>query len=199
MKNLKTTNEARQLADELLKQALENEPRITADLQNIALEISAEMVGLENKFKTEVSLTRKLINGAIPNLQTIQEVAEVINDALRYTFILPLETYNEDFRQIVERLRNSNYQIPANRIWNAWKNIGKRFDKGYRGINITVISSQNQKFELQFHTAESYQLKTETHFLYEELRDKQISRERQTKIIEMLKKEAEDVERPEGI
>ncbi len=187
------------LAQKLLDEAQENEPQITADLQTIAREVSAETVGLENKFKTEVSLTRKLINGAIPNLQTIQEVAEIINDALRYTFILPFETYNEDFRQIVERLRNSDYQIPESRIWNAWGNIGKRFDKGYRGINITVISSQNQKFELQFHTAESYRLKTETHFLYEELRDKRTSRERQAKIIEMLKREAENVERPKGI
>lgn len=192
-------NEARRLVVELLTQAAKNEPQITADLQNITREISVEIIGLENKFKTQVSLMRKLINATIPNLQTIQEVAEINNDALRYTFVLPFETYAEGSRQIIESLQNLNYRIPANRIWNAWENIGRRFDKGYRGINITAISSQNQKFELQFHTAESYRLKTETHFLYAELRDKKISRERQSKIIEMLKRSAENVERPKGV
>ena len=61
MDNLTLTRKARHLAKELLKQAKENEPTITADLQSITRKISAEMAGLENKFKTEMSLTRKLL------------------------------------------------------------------------------------------------------------------------------------------
>ncbi|MDQ3180889.1 MAG: hypothetical protein M3Q33_10255, partial [Acidobacteriota bacterium] len=77
--------EARGLAKKLLAQAEENEPKITADLQTIAWEVSAQMVGLENKFKSEESLTRKLVDTANANSQTLEEVAEIINDALRFT------------------------------------------------------------------------------------------------------------------
>lgn len=190
---------ARRLAQKLLAEAVENEPQITVDLQKIASELSAEMVGLENRFKTEKSLTRKILDTAIPNSEPLEQVAENINDALRYTFILPSEIYAKKFNQTIEILKESDYQIPKERIWNAWRTAGKIFDKGYRGINITVISSKSQIFELQFHTAESYKLKTETHFLYKALKNKKVSEKRQMEIIEMLRKKAENVKRPEGV
>ena len=108
------------------------------------------MIGLENKFKTEDSLTQKLIDVAGNDLQRLQRKAKNINDALRYTFVLPFTVYAESFLQTLQKLNELGYQIPEHRIWNAWETIGERFDKGYRGINITVISSQKQKFELQF-------------------------------------------------
>ena len=199
MDNLTLPRKARRLAKELLKQAIENEPQITADLQNIAWEISGEVVGLKNKFKTEISLVRKLIDRADFNSESIREIAESVNDVLRYTFILPFEIYAKGFRQTIETLRELGYQIPENRIWNAWQTAGKRFDKGYRGVNITIISSQKQNFELQFHSAESFRLKTETHFLYEEVRSRKTSKKRKSEIIETLIRMAENIKRPEGI
>lgn len=89
--------------------------------------------------------------------------------------------------------------IPPNRIWNAWENEGTSRDTGYRGINITVISSQNQRFELQFHTAESFRLKTETHHLYEELRNLKTFDVQREKIIKEILKSAKQVERPKEI
>ena len=52
---------AKKYAENLITQAVKNEPEITETLQKIALEVSAEMVGLEHKFKTEESLTQKFI------------------------------------------------------------------------------------------------------------------------------------------
>ena len=199
MKNLKTTNEARQFAVELLKEATEKEPQITADLQNIAWETSAVMVGLESKLKTEMSLTRKLIDAVGDDVQKFERKAKGINDVLRYTFVLPFEIYTEITQKTIETLTKLGYRIPDNRIWNAWQTIGASFDKGYRGINITVISSQKQIFELQFHTEESFRLKTETHYLYEELRRKDILRERKTKLIEKCLNAAENVQKPKGV
>jgi hypothetical protein len=196
---IKSYQTAQLLAQELLLQAQKNEPNITADLQNIAEKVTAEMVGLERKFKTEESLTRKLAETAEVSSEKIERVAESVNDALRYTFVLPFEIYAESFQKAIEILINSDYQVPKKRIWNAWKNIGRSRDKGYRGINITVISSQNQKFELQFHTAESFALKTETHNLYKELRSKMVSEKRETELIDEMKKAALRVSKPEGI
>ncbi len=190
---------ARLLAHNLLAEAEKNEPQITADIKQMVSEISAETVGLENKFKTKKSLTRKILNTATLNSEPLEQVAESINDALRYTFVLPAESYARKFRQTIGKLKESGYRIPKERIWNAWRTAGKSFDKGYRGINVTVISSQSQLFELQFHTAESYKLKTQTHFQYKLLKNKKISEKRQSEIIETLRKQAENVKRPEGV
>jgi hypothetical protein len=196
---IKSYRTAQSLARKLLDEARENEPQITADLEKTALGISAEMVGLEHKFKTETSLIRKLVDSVGDDLQKLKPKAKSINDVLRYTFVLPFEIYAERFHKTIERLSELNYRIPENRIWNAWQTIGERFDKGYRGINITIISSQKQKFELQFHTEDSFRVKTETHFLYEQSRQKGISEKRETELIEERKKAAKSIERPQGV
>jgi hypothetical protein len=190
---------AQKLARELLVQAEKNEPQITEDLKSIAKTVSAEMAGLENRLKSEKSLVRKLIDRANFNAEPVYETAEQLNDALRFTFLLPFETYAAQFRQTIKELENLGYEVSERLIWNAWQTAGKRFDRGYRGINITVISSQSQKFELQFHTAESLALKNKTHFLYRKLRDRKTSRERKSEIIEKLRKMSENVKRPEGV
>ncbi|MGI9055564.1 MAG: ATP nucleotide 3'-pyrophosphokinase, partial [Pyrinomonadaceae bacterium] len=69
-------------------------------------------------------------------------------------------------------------------------------ETGYRGINITVKSSQNQLFELQFHTEESFRLKTETHNFYEEARQISTSEQRRNEIIKQVIKLATDVKIP---
>lgn len=207
-------NRSRQFARSLLTQAEKNEPQITADLQKIASEISAEIAGLDNKFKTVQSLTKKITGEAIVGVKilvssgySINEAIEksikrqVIrnNDALRYTFIFPLEKYVFGYKQAIEKLRRTHYEVPENRIWNAWKNIGTVFDKGYRGVNVTVISSEKQKFELQFHTVESYRLKTETHPLYKLLRSGKISQEFEIKITEKIIRLVQQIKTPKGV
>ncbi len=196
---IKSYRTAQILAQKLLDEARESEPQITNDLEKIALEVSAEMVGLENKFKSEISLIRKLVGMTQTDSAEIAQIVEKFNDALRYTFILPFEIYMKSFRKTLEKLQDKGYEIPENKIWNAWKNIQTKFDRGYRGINITIISSRNQKFELQFHTAESFDFKTETHRFYEESRNIETSRKRKREIADILVKAAEKIAVPEGV
>lgn len=199
MKNPAIIKEARQLAGKLLRQIIKDEPKFTKDLQTIARENSAEMVGLEHKFKSPESLIRKLITESYGNLRKLLRVAESINDVLRYTFILPIQIYTDGFRRTIEHLRRSGYRVPENRIWNAWENVGSVKDRGYRGINITVISSQNRKFEIQFHTEASYELKTKTHDLYKEARLAETLPERREEIKEIVLEKAEKIEIPNGV
>ena len=198
----------------MLERARGNEPQITADLQQIARDVSAEMAGLENKFKAEESLTRKIAEGSVKNIRKLFESgyplessieesvkirAERNNDALRYTFIFQFEKYVFGVKQSLQKLKQTGFEVSESKIWNAWKNIGMPFDKGYRGINITIISSRKQIFELQFHTGASYKLKTETHFLYEELRLLETSDERKDEIIRKLIETAQAVKVPKGV
>jgi hypothetical protein len=196
---IKSYQTAQILALELLDQARENEPQITVELKKIAQQVSAKIVGLGNKFKMEESLIRKLIDKSYGNVRKLPKKAETINDVLRYTFVLPIKVYANAVRQTVEKLSDSGYQVPEHKIWNAWQIVGSEKDRGYRGINCTVISSNGQKFELQFHTGDSFVLKTQTHYLYVELRDRKISGKRETELINILREMAGSIKRPEGI
>jgi len=199
MENLTAKIQARRLAEILIAQAKENEPPITAGLQNIAAKVSAAIIGLENKFKTEQSITRKLIDLTEADSAEISRTAEKFNDALRYTFVLPFEIYIKSFRQTIGELQKAGCRIPENKIWNAWENIATKFDRGYRGINITIISSQGQKFELQFHTAESFEFKSENHRLYKESKNRKTSPDRKREIGRYLIGQAKKIPIPEGV
>ena len=193
---------ASSLAKKLLAQAKFNEAKITKDLQNITEKLEVELNGLENKFKTEHSLVRKLIDSSVRDLSDLSLEAKLekhskrVNDVLRYTFLLPIDSYKIIFERILKTLSNSGYEINERRIWNAWENAETERDTGYRGINITVKSSNKQLFELQFHTEESFRLKSETHNLYEEARQISISERRRNEIIEQIIKLAIEVEIP---
>lgn len=121
---------AAEYARQLLKYAKTQEPQISEDLQKIAAEVAAEMVGLECKFKSEESLTRKISDESAKSTKSIVDfgysVDESIeksttrqakrnNDTLRYTFLFPLEKYVFGFRQTVERLIKKGYTVPENK------------------------------------------------------------------------------------
>ncbi len=201
-------------AQNLLEIAYRNEPEITVILAEIAQMVSAEIVGLEHRFKTEESLTRKIAETSVKNVRkllesdyfsvdTVEQIIETrakhLNDALRYTFVFTDEKYIFGFKSSLQKLKQVDFIVPKNKIWNAWKNIGTLFDKGYRGINTTVFSSQGQVFELQFHTRASFELKTETHFLYEELRLLGTSNKRKDEIVQKLIEMAQTVKIPKGV
>lgn len=152
-------------------------------MQAIAKQFDGEMVGLEYRFKSEESLTRKIndqsnrIERALIKLgkapvqaskTALDETVSGINDSLRYTISFPKERYYSAFEKTVASLERQGYKVAA--INDFWQKAGTTFDTGYRGINATLISPNGQKFELQFHTPESFKLKMETHSLYEEVR-----------------------------
>lgn len=190
---------ARLLAERLLHEAVENEPSITKDLMRVAKSNDVLLDGLRNKFKSRDSLTRKLADESIKRRIPIEKTAKRNNDTLRYTFILKEKNYGKVFSDTLSELIKSGYEIPKKRIWNAWNLQGLVTDTGYRGINITVISSQKQKFEIQFHTEASFRLKTKTHDLYREFRNPKTSATRKIEITKTMLELAENIKRPKGI
>jgi len=138
MENFTIRIEAQRLAEGLLAQARENELEITADLQKIAPEVDAKIIGLENRFKAEKSLARKLslLADRDKSNQSVQHKLEKFarrnNDTLRYTFILSNDRYARDFYKTIETLKQNGFLIPQNRIWNAWENAETAKDTGYK-------------------------------------------------------------------
>jgi hypothetical protein len=207
-------NAANDCARKLLAGAFANEPEITRDLQAAAFEVPAELFGLEDRFKSQHSLADKITRRVQRNIKiltasgrTPEEAFEKAlqmqsgntNDVLRYTFVLSFNDYAFSFKRSLEKLRRKDYRIPENKIWNAWRNVGTEYDKGYRGINVTVISSQGQMFEIQFHTKESFRLKTETHDLYKQAVSSESSSEKRMKAVQTMIESAGKVPIPKGV
>ncbi len=197
VKILNFKNKASDAAKQLLDEAQKNEPAITKDLKSIAALNNSELTGLENKFKDENSLTDKLCNNAIKLNSSITAEAKRNNDTLRYTMIFSPDDYRNGYSQVLNELESRGYKL--RKIWNAWATAETVYDSGYRGINVTVISSQKQKFELQFHTVASFRVKTETHNLYEEKRDPKTSLNKRLELNETMKTIAQKIERPKGV
>lgn len=185
------------LAQKLLVKARQNELMITTDIRKIAAFTKAKVVGLENRLKTEQSLARKIADISTKFKIQPEKIASRNNDVLRYTFIFSDEKYQSGFNLTLDTLKIAGYNVA--KIFNAWENENTPKDTGYRGINITVISSQKQKFELQFHTDESFRVKSETHNLYDEQRNPQTSEKRRREIIEIVKRLSKKIRRPNGI
>lgn len=189
---------ASELAKQLLSEAQTNEPKITKSLQAIAKLNQAEMVGLNDKFKSEMSLARKLSDDAQrAEDSSIENQAKQIDDVLRYTMIFSEGDYENGYQSVLSELQGKGFDI--RKVWNAWAMEDTPEDTGYRGINATIISSQNQQFELQFHTEKSFRVKTETHNLYEERRNPQISEKRFVELKKIGTENAKKITRPRGI
>lgn len=156
-------NSAANHAKQILKQAEKHEPQITQVLQQASKEANATMTGLEYKLKSEASLARKIKTDAIKDAVSYSETAKGINDALRYTMIFDAEKFVNQYAEVRSALEKKGFN---------WLKVKNTWQDGavYKGVN-TVLEFKGQRFELQFHTQESYDLKNgELHELYERAR-----------------------------
>lgn len=187
---------------ELLENAKEIEPAVTEDLEHIVFKLGCKLIGLENRFKDEESLTRKLKDRAAERhfntfINSLAKQSKKINDALRYTVIAEEDKYIEKHIEILKQLSDVGYEIVHS--WNAWKDEGELNDRGYRGINVTVRHWHGQLFELQFHTAESWRVKSETHRLYKEWRLRDTPHARKEELLAELRKTASQITAPRNV
>ena len=151
----------------------EAERGLSADTQAIKQEngYGAWLEGFEFRLKGEDRLKEKIAEGlatATPDA-TPHQVLRLIPDAIRYTFCFQSESYARGYYDIKERLENRGYEMYYSRNW--WT------DPEYKGINTRWVTAEGQRFEVQFHTPESFHAKHDvTHAAYERIRDPTTSR-----------------------
>ncbi len=160
-------------ADDLIARIREPEKTITADLQRIELE-SAEggyLVGLEHRVKGDHRLKEKLADAAKAEIGLGPESFAKISDAIRYTFCFSGDAYVGGYGDVSQRLEASGYQMVFSK--NRW--VG---DPQFKGVNTRWVTPEGHRFEVQFHTPESFHAKEElTHRSYQRLRSPDASRE----------------------
>lgn len=139
--------------------AVANEPAVTATVKNVAKKVGADMAGIEYRIKSKESYLRKIRSNYNPNGNEYE-----VKDILRYTYTASSDKLTEVTLKAIESYRNMGYNTDA--IKNYWLN--KR--NPYNGINTIVKATNGQKFELQYHTPESYSVKDAMHGLYEKWR-----------------------------
>lgn len=140
--------------------ATESEPLITSSVKAVAGNSGLETYGLKNRVKGKESYLRKIRAEYNPDGNTYE-----VKDIIRYT----LGSENPDI--LVERmsvaiaeLNEMGYNtIALKNTWNNPKNP-------YKGINTIVAAPNGQKFEIQYHTRESFETKEKMHKLYEDWR-----------------------------
>jgi len=155
-------------ADDEIAIVQRNEGAITEQMGDAEREngYGGHLVGLEFRLKGEDRLKEKIadhVETGAPDA-TIQEILLDIPDAIRYTFCTPRENYTSAYMDIKERLEARGYDMYYTQ--NHWSSTQ------YKGINTRWITSDGQRFEVQFHTPESFNAKQEvTHPAYERLRN----------------------------
>ena len=127
--------------------AVANEPEITTKVKEIAESAGLDTYGLENRIKSRQRYAEKLE-------KNLSKGKSEVDDILRYT--LGTEESSklvEKMKAAIENLSDAGYNTVV--LKNTWQ------DKlnPYKGINTTVVSLSNQKFEIQYHTQESFKAK----------------------------------------
>jgi peptidoglycan hydrolase-like protein with peptidoglycan-binding domain len=184
---------AQQAADRLLKKASEAEKSVTPDLKKLADANGAKMEGLDYRLKTKESLTRKIANDALENNTTPTEAAQNINDTFRYTMVLDKKSLATGANGVMKSLEDAGYTKIQ---------VKNTFKPGavYKGVNTTFESPQGQKFELQFHTPESFDMKQNvTHGLYEKARLPETSPAEKAALVKQMRSLSDSVPQPDNI
>ena len=182
------------LADGYMARAAANEPDVSRILQEVAAQQGGTMAGFEHRLKKRDSLLRKIRSRLADSPDT--PVAEiVIDDALRYTLQVddqPPGRHGEAIRATFAALEAAGHAVQ--RVKNYWP----RGDN-YSGVNAVLVAPDGLSWELQFHTADSFRIKEETHELYEELRDDATPVARKREVFQLLAAPWEQVPIPEGL
>ena len=150
----------------------EAEPPISADMQAVEKENTCGgwLAGFDRRIKGDDRLKEKVAEQAAAEPdKSSSAILRKIPDALRFTCCFEPGNYAGGYYDIKARLEGAGHEMY--RSTNHWA------DPEYKGINTRWITQQGQRFEVQFHTPESFHAKEHvTHEAYERLRRPQATR-----------------------
>ena len=123
------------------------------------------LVGLDHRLKGPDRLKEKIADKlGIKGVVGPGDAVKTINDAIRYTFCFGGDDYVRGHDHVQARLESAGYRMTYRK--NHWLD-----DPHYKGINSRWTTPDRGRFELQFHTRESFYAKEQlTHPAYRRLR-----------------------------
>jgi hypothetical protein len=137
---------------------------ISPAMQDIEAAVpGAKLVGFDNRLKGQDRFKEKISAELIDKPHhSVSEIADRTADTVRYTYEFSREHYVADYWAVRHELADRGYELLMSR--NTWDH------DEYKGINTRWMTPSSERFEVQFHTPESFQAKQLTHEAYERLR-----------------------------
>ncbi|MCL9844390.1 XopAD/skwp family type III secretion system effector [Ralstonia solanacearum] len=141
------------------------EPRMTSTIE-AAIGGIGILRGRENRIKAEGALRQKLRVLMHKGHETPEDAAAAMNDTLRYSVVLKPDAFAAGYADIMGNLDRAG--LVKTRVQNAFKPGWETF----KGINVKFIGrdaeGQSVRLEVQFHTDETFDLKTRYHDSYKQ-------------------------------
>jgi hypothetical protein len=182
------------LAPEAIDKATADEPEITTLLESVVEGTgSGRLEGLEFKLKEEDSLKEKLEKECLKHEISPQKALSTMNDLNRYTYIDTEDNLLSNTNYVLKSFEQKGYTVA--RVKNSLVDV----NADYRGINTVLISPNGRKFELQFHTKASFDVKMSNHKLYEEQRKPGTTEKRYLELKKEMNIAAKAIPTPAGI
>ena len=171
-------------AHNVYKEARRHEHKVTRDLSSSVTKSGGEMHGLENRFKAESSIDRKLLLG------------KEVKDALRYTAILSEDDFVIQYNSVKFLMEQKGYEETR------CKNYFEEYRQGkvsHKSVQCNFKTPDGYEYELQFQTKASQKAKDKKVPLYEEARNPNTSETRKKELEKQMRDLADKVPDPPGI
>jgi hypothetical protein len=162
--------------------------RIEAQLDHGTLVPDTEKFALKspNRFKEKLAK----LTARYPERGS-EQLASAIHDGIRYTFIIDPQAYVAGVHAAEQKLSAEGYRLQLRKP--SWD------DPDYKGVNSRWLDpGTGARFEVQFHTPESWEAKQLTHGLYEKLVDPRITPEQRSRLDDEQRKITARITIPEG-
>ena len=195
----KLHREAAATAKAAVAKASKAEKQITNDLDEIADITGSKLAGRDFRLKTEKSLTRKLVTECKEQSDKKNrdvhpdEAVKRMYDINRYTVMDDEEHLTATFMETKRRLEAKGYKVK--RV----KNTLGDTNVDYRGVNCVIETKDGTRFELQFHTKKSLEVKEVNHVMYEEERKDDTPPERKKQLKKQMSENARSIPTPKDI
>lgn len=159
-------------AQELYQKIATQEPEISKDMCEIALDNGGQLYGLAYSCKTGKSMRSKIDR---KNAKRIDDGKEPLSDAevvaglgdiVRYTQLCDHDKIAENTQKTIDKLKEKGYDVVE--VDNKWLNP----ENSYKGMHIGAVSPGGVTIELQIHSELSMRTKETVHPLYDVSREK---------------------------
>ncbi|GAB4582306.1 phage tail tape measure protein [Nocardia sp. IFM 10818] len=159
--NLSLSAADNQLTSDRWKRAAEQRGQLDATMVGVQSGLAAygaQLEGLDKSLKDLDSLRRKVASAAQDGIDP-QRFLKRVEDLNRYTFTFPEDQYSAGTKSAKAELKERGFKQDGES--NLWA------DPAYKGYHSWWKNPETgDKFEVQFHTPESFQAKSENHPLY---------------------------------
>lgn len=170
------------------------EPVISKKMKEIAKNTDQTLKGYKFRLKTEQSYSRKVESTMLENNISEEQAIKDMNDVIRYTLVSSPKDLVKNFYKTKKLFDADSYKLL--RVKNSWTNE----NMAYKGVNCVFQSPNGEKFEVQFHTPESFSVKqNELHKMYEEQRLLTTSAARRAELENMMLEISKTLEVPKDI